>query len=165
MFLQLAVAMATKSASLARELKSLKSNLCFMQERCGILEEENRRLRDGFSRGVRPEEDDLVRLQMEALLAEKSRLANENANLTRENQCLHQLVEYHQLTSQDLSLSYEEVIQGMCLDFSSPPPAIAEGDEEEQEQSDCSIDKEITRTPRADLFSFSTSLDELHQEE
>ena len=53
--------MATKSASLARELKSLKSNLCFMQERCGILEEENRRLRDGFSRGVRPEEDDLVR--------------------------------------------------------------------------------------------------------
>ncbi|XP_038887547.1 uncharacterized protein LOC120077665 [Benincasa hispida] len=160
----LAVAMATKSASLAKELKSLKSNLCFMQERCAILEEENRRLRDGFSRGVRPEEDDLVRLQMEALLAEKSRLANENANLTRENQCLHQLVEYHQLTSQDLSLSYEEVIQGMCLDFSSPPPAIAEGDEEEQEQSDC-IHKEITRTPRADLFSFSTSLDELHQEE
>lgn len=97
---------------------------------------------------------------MEALLAEKSRLANENANLTRENQCLHQLVEYHQLTSQDLSFSYEEVIQGMCLDFSSPPPAIAEGDEEEQEQSD----KEIIQTPKADLFSFSTSLDEVHQE-
>lgn len=61
---------------------------------------------------------------MEALLAEKSRLANENANLIRENQCLHQLVEYHQLTnSQDLSSpSYEQVIQGMRLDFSSPPP-------------------------------------------
>lgn len=103
---------------------------------------------------------------MEALLAEKSRLANENANLTRENQCLHQLVEYHQLTSQDLSLSYEEVIQGMCLDFSSPPPAIAEGEEEEEneQEGDC-LDKEITRTPRADLFSFSTSLDELHQDE
>ncbi|XP_022931083.1 uncharacterized protein LOC111437376 [Cucurbita moschata] len=155
----LAVTMATKSASLARELKSLKSNLCFMQERCGILEEENRRLRDGFSRGVRPEEDDLVRLQMEALLAEKSRLANENANLTRENQCLHQLVEYHQLTSQDLSVSYEEVIQGMCLDFSSPPPAIAEEDEEDDEE------EETSGTPRVDLFSFSTSLDELHQEE
>ena len=98
-----------------------------------------------------------VRLQMEALLAEKSRLANENANLTRENQCLHQLVEYHQLTSQDLSVSYEEVIQGMCLDFSSPPPAIAEEDEEEEE--------ETSGTPRVDLFSFSTSLDELHQEE
>lgn len=61
-----------------------------------------------------------VRLQLEALLAEKSRLAQENANLLRENQSLHQLVEYHQLTSQDLSASYEQVVQGMCLDFSSP---------------------------------------------
>lgn len=61
-----------------------------------------------------------VRLQLEALLAEKSRLATENANLTRENQCLRQLVEYHQFTSQDLSASYEQVIQGLCLDFSSP---------------------------------------------
>jgi len=55
--------MASKAASLARELKSLKSDLCFMQERCGLLEEENRRLRDGFAKGVRPEEDDLVRNQ------------------------------------------------------------------------------------------------------
>ena len=61
-FLQLAVAMATKTASLARELKSLKSNICFMQERCAILDEENRRLRNGVSTGVRPEEDDLVRI-------------------------------------------------------------------------------------------------------
>ena len=43
-----------------------------------------------------------VRLQLEALFVEKSRLAQENANLTRENQSLMQLVEYHQLTSQDL---------------------------------------------------------------
>ncbi|XP_022967400.1 uncharacterized protein LOC111466940 isoform X2 [Cucurbita maxima] len=162
----LAVAMATKTASLARELKSLKSNICFMQERCAILDEENRRLRNGVSTGVRPEEDDLVRLQMEALLAEKSRLANENANLTRENQCLYQLAEYHQLTSQDLLLSYDEAI-GMCLDFSASPPAIvkeAEGQGQGQGQRDC-IDKEITQTSRADHFSFSTSLDELHQEE
>ncbi|KAF2314879.1 hypothetical protein GH714_037036 [Hevea brasiliensis] len=124
--LQLAVSMATKAASLARELMSIKSDLCFMQERCTLLEEENRRLRDGFSKGIRPEEDDLMRLQMEALLAEKSRLANENTNLIRENQCLHQLVEYHQLTSQDLSASYEQLIQGMCLDFSSPSPSIKE---------------------------------------
>ncbi|KAG4916089.1 hypothetical protein JHK87_053646 [Glycine soja] len=123
----LAVSMATKAASLARELKFIKSDLCFMQERCGLLEEENRRLRDGFAKGVRPEEDDLVRLQLEALLAEKSRLANENANLVRENQCLHQLVEYHQLASQDLSdESYEHALQGMYLDFSSPPPTIPE---------------------------------------
>ncbi|KAF5205723.1 heat-inducible transcription repressor [Thalictrum thalictroides] len=101
----LAVSMANKAASLARELKSIKSDLCFMQERCLLLEEENRRLREGCGKGMRPEEDDLVRLQLEALLAEKSRLATENANLIRENECLHQLVEYHQLTSQDLSVN------------------------------------------------------------
>lgn len=54
--------MATKAASLAREMKSIKSDLCFMQERCSLLEEENRRLRDGFSKGIRPEEDDLVKI-------------------------------------------------------------------------------------------------------
>ena len=61
-----------------------------------------------------------MRLQLEALLAEKSRLANENTNLTRENQCLRQLVEYHQLAAQDLSVPYDHVMEGMCLDFSSP---------------------------------------------
>lgn len=59
-FLQLAISMAAKATSLARELKSIKSDLCFMQERCALLEEENTRLRDGFSEGIRPEEDDLV---------------------------------------------------------------------------------------------------------
>lgn len=53
--------MAAKAASLARELKLIKSDLCFMQERSALLEEENRRLRDGFVKGLRPEEDDLVR--------------------------------------------------------------------------------------------------------
>lgn len=65
-----------------------------------------------------------VRLQLEALLAEKSRLANENTSLRRENQCLQQLVEYHQMTSQHLSDSYEDddttTIGGTRLDFSSP---------------------------------------------
>ncbi|GAV89504.1 LOW QUALITY PROTEIN: hypothetical protein CFOL_v3_32918, partial [Cephalotus follicularis] len=92
----------------------IKSDLCFMQDRCTLLEE-NRRLRDGFTKGIQHEEDDLVVLQLEELLSEKSRLANENANLIRENQCLQQLVEYHQIISQDLSASYEQVIQGMCL--------------------------------------------------
>lgn len=59
--LQLAVSIATKAASLSRELKSIKADLCFMQERCSLLEEENKKLRDGFDRGMRPEEDDLVR--------------------------------------------------------------------------------------------------------
>lgn len=52
--------MAKRAGFLAREMKSMKSDLCFMQERCNILEEENRRLRDGFVKGVPPEEDDLV---------------------------------------------------------------------------------------------------------
>ncbi|XVE77779.1 hypothetical protein DITRI_Ditri13aG0090200 [Diplodiscus trichospermus] len=158
----LAISMASKAASLARELKSIKSDLCFMQERCGLLEEENRRLRDGFTKGIRPEEDDLVRLQLEALLSEKSRLANENANLVRENQCLHQLVEYHQMTSQDLSASYEEVIRGMCLDFSSP---IAE---EEEINGDCgdADNNRLARAPRrGDICGLSTSLDEYFDEE
>ncbi|XP_058077701.1 uncharacterized protein LOC131226051 isoform X2 [Magnolia sinica] len=158
----LAVSMATKAASLARELKSIKSDLCFMQDRCSLLEEENRRLRDGFSKGERPDEDDLVRLQLEALLAEKSRLANENANLTRENQCLHQLVEYHQLTSQDLSASYEQAIRGICLDFSSP---IREYDNENDDYDDGYGDGvEIPHITGADSFEFSSSLDK-HSEE
>ncbi|KAI9180023.1 hypothetical protein LWI28_000394 [Acer negundo] len=150
----LAISMATKAASLARELKSLKSDLCFVQERCTLLDEENRRLRDGFDKGIRPEEDDLVRLQLEALLAEKSRLANENANLIRENQCLHQLVEYHQITSQDLSASYEEVIRGMCLDFSSPENV--DGD---------NAAFESLQTPRKNIIGLSTSLDDCFQQE
>ncbi|PIA30769.1 hypothetical protein AQUCO_05400105v1 [Aquilegia coerulea] len=152
----LAVSMANKAASLARELKSIKSDLCFMQERCSLLEEENRRLREGCQKGMRPEEDDLVRLQLEALLAEKSRLATENANLTRENECLHQLVEYHQLTSQeDLSASYEQAVNGMCLDFSSPPPTIAEEADCEGDDSD----DDTSQTPRTDMYGLSTSLD------
>ncbi|XP_054787962.1 uncharacterized protein LOC129293866 [Prosopis cineraria] len=155
----LAVLMASKAASLARELKSIKSDLSFMQERCALLEEENSRLRDGFAKGIRPEEDDLVRLQLEALLAEKSRLANENANLIRENQCLHQLVEYHQHTSQDLSESYEQVIQGMYLDFSSPSPSVVGEEEGEEEDGDNGKNKAF-QTPRSDLFEFPTLLDD-----
>ncbi|XP_024017453.1 uncharacterized protein LOC21394697 [Morus notabilis] len=157
----LAISMATKAASHARELKSIKSDLCFMQERCSLLEEENIRLRDGFSKGIRPEEDDLVRLQLEALLTEKSRLANENANLIRENQCLNQLVEYHQLTSQEdfSNASYEQVIQGLCLDFSSPPPPIPE-EEATDEHHDCDAAVECFETPVGNLFGFSDGLNE-----
>ncbi|KAG0450514.1 hypothetical protein HPP92_026882 [Vanilla planifolia] len=116
---ELAVSMVSKAALLARELKMVRKELDAMQERCAQLEGENIRLREGFEKGAMPEEDDLVRLQLEALLSEKSRLANENANLIRENQCLHQLVEYHQLTAQDISFSDEDVIHGLRLDFSS----------------------------------------------
>lgn len=95
-------------------------------------------------------------------MAEKSRLANENANLTRENQCLHQLVEYHQLTSQDFCASYEQVIQGMCLDFSSPPPPIPEEVTDEDPED---ADTECPQTPPSNLFGFSISHNESHHEE
>lgn len=145
----LAVAMAAKSTSLARELKSVKSDMSFLQERCALLEEENQKLRDGFGKGVRPDDDDLVRLQLEALLAEKSRLATDNANLTRENQCLRQLVEYHQFASEDLSASYEQVIQGLSLDFSSP---ILENDDNLEDPQTPVISREV--------FEFPTCLDD-----
>ncbi|CAF2285608.1 BnaA04g17600D [Brassica napus] len=46
--------------------------------------------------------DDLVRLQLETLLAEKARLAHENSIYKRENLYLRGVVEYHQLTMQDV---------------------------------------------------------------
>lgn len=43
-----------------------------------------------------------IRLQLETLLAEKARLANENSTYARENRFLREIVEYHQLTMQDV---------------------------------------------------------------
>lgn len=89
---------------------------------------------------------------MEALLAEKSRLANENANLNRENQCLRQLVEYHQLASEDLSASYEGLLRGMGLEISCSP-------EEHTEANDVSGARE------KDLYGISKSLDDIYDDE
>ena len=43
-----------------------------------------------------------IRLQLETLLAEKARLAHENSVFARENRFLREIVEYHQLTMQDV---------------------------------------------------------------
>lgn len=43
-----------------------------------------------------------IRLQLETLLAEKSRLANENSIYARDNRFLRGIVDYHQLTMQDV---------------------------------------------------------------
>lgn len=43
-----------------------------------------------------------MRLQLETLLAEKARLAHENSVYARENRFLREIVEYHQLTMQDV---------------------------------------------------------------
>jgi hypothetical protein len=55
-YLQLVVSMASRAATLPRELKKIESEMHFMQERCKLFEEENKRLRDGYDNGVAPEE-------------------------------------------------------------------------------------------------------------
>ncbi|XP_020086309.1 uncharacterized protein LOC109708850 [Ananas comosus] len=95
-------AMAAKAKLLLRELKTVKADLAFAKERCAQLEEENKILRESHEKGDSPEDDDLIRLQLETLLAEKARLAHENSVYARENRFLREIVEYHQLTMQDV---------------------------------------------------------------
>ncbi|GKV09567.1 hypothetical protein SLEP1_g21048 [Rubroshorea leprosula] len=117
------MAMAAKAKLLLRELKTVKADLAFAKERCAQLEEENRILRENSERGENSEDDDLIRLQLETLLAEKARLAHDNSVYARENRFLREVVEYHQLTMQDvvyLDEKTEEVtevhpIQGALL--------------------------------------------------
>lgn len=99
-----------------------------------------------------------VRLQLEALLAEKSRLANENANLSRENQCLRQLVEYHQFASQDLSASYENLLKsvGMSLDFTA---------DEHDNDDDGNGGGELEAASPGDILGLFKSLDECYDED
>ncbi|KAL9264715.1 hypothetical protein AKJ16_DCAP20626 [Drosera capensis] len=98
-----ATATAAKAKLLLRELKTTKADLAFAKERCAQLEEENKRLRESKEKGGNTiADDDLIRLQLETLLAEKARLAHENSIYARENRFLREIVEYHQLTMQDL---------------------------------------------------------------
>ncbi|KAL5077009.1 hypothetical protein RYX36_015993 [Vicia faba] len=65
-----------------------------------------------------------VRLQLETLLAEKARLAHENSVYARENRFLREVVEYHQLTMQDvvyLDESNEEVSEVNPLNLPQVP--------------------------------------------
>ncbi|KAG8081652.1 hypothetical protein GUJ93_ZPchr0018g11325 [Zizania palustris] len=95
-------AMAAKAKLLLRELKTVKADLAFAKERSAQLEDENKMLRESHDKGDNPEDDDLIRLQLETLLAEKARLAHENSVYARENRFLREIVEYHQLTMQDV---------------------------------------------------------------
>ncbi|GFY99481.1 hypothetical protein Acr_13g0008810 [Actinidia rufa] len=97
-----AMAMAAKAKLLLRELKTVKADLAFAKQRCVQLEEENRILRGSLEKGDNLEDDDLIRLQLETLLAEKARLSQENSVFARENRFLREIVEYHQLTMQDV---------------------------------------------------------------
>ncbi|PWA97449.1 hypothetical protein CTI12_AA029390 [Artemisia annua] len=125
-----AVATAAKAKLLLRELKTVKADLAFAKERSSQLEEENKMLREALEKGDHPADDDLIRLQLESLLAEKSRLANENSVYARENRFLREIVEYHQLTMQDvvyLDEGIEEVTEVNSSSFrtlsvSTSPP-------------------------------------------
>ncbi|GMI78633.1 hypothetical protein like AT5G01970 [Hibiscus trionum] len=97
-----AMATAAKAKLLLRELKSAKADLAFAKERCAQLEEENKILRECREKGDNPADDDLIRVQLESLLAEKARLAHENSIYARENRFLMEIVEYHQLSMQDV---------------------------------------------------------------
>ncbi|KFK22948.1 hypothetical protein AALP_AAs47561U000600 [Arabis alpina] len=98
-----AMAMAAKAKLLLRELKMVKSDLAFAKQRCAQLEEENKVLRENRNGGnSQIDDDELVRLQLETLLAEKARLAHDNSSYARENLYLRGVVEYHQLTMQDV---------------------------------------------------------------
>ncbi|KAJ7950148.1 Heat-inducible transcription repressor [Quillaja saponaria] len=96
-----AMATAAKAKLLLRELKTVKADLAFAKERCTQLEE-NKILREGRDKGHSRADDDLIRLQLETLLGEKARLAHENEIFARENRFLREIVEYHQLTMQDV---------------------------------------------------------------
>ncbi|KAK6943332.1 hypothetical protein RJ641_024434 [Dillenia turbinata] len=97
-----AMATAAKAKLLLRELKTVKADLAFAKARCTQLEEENKILRESCEKGDNPADDDLIRLQLETLLAEKARLTHENSLYARENRFLREIVEYHQLTMQDV---------------------------------------------------------------
>ncbi|KAI4353590.1 hypothetical protein L6164_002529 [Bauhinia variegata] len=125
-----AMATAAKAKLLLRELKTVKADLVFAKARCAQLEEENKLLRDteGREKGHTRADDDLIRLQLETLLAEKARLASENEIYARENRFLREIVEYHQLTMQDvvyLDEGMEEVTEVYPIDANGIPRLLS----------------------------------------
>lgn len=86
--------MVTKVRQYQRQVEAQRAQLDFSTKRCSQLEEENKRLRESLEVQGKMDEDPLVRQQLEALLAEKARLARENAQLQRENEHLFELLAY-----------------------------------------------------------------------
>ena len=74
-----------------------------------------------------------VRLQLETLLAEKQRLQQENANYARENQFLHEVVEYHQIEFN------EDTLSGDCHEL-----GLIQGDEEVDQVMSMKLNQEET---------------------
>ncbi|GKA84267.1 hypothetical protein Tco_0805862 [Tanacetum coccineum] len=97
-----AIATAAKAKLLLREIKTVKADLAFAKQRSSQLEEENKILREAREKGDHPADDDMIRLQLETLIAEKARLAHENSVYVRENSCLREIIKYHKLSMQDI---------------------------------------------------------------
>ncbi|GLU14801.1 hypothetical protein SLE2022_313490 [Rubroshorea leprosula] len=121
-----AMATAAKAKLLLRELKTVKADLAFAKERCSQLEEENKILRESREKGGNPADDDLIRLQLETLLAEKARLAHGNSIYARENRFLREIVEYHQLTMQDLVYLDDDGVEEVSEIYPFNLPAVFE---------------------------------------
>ncbi|XP_024965814.1 uncharacterized protein LOC112506016 [Cynara cardunculus var. scolymus] len=124
-----AIATAAKAKLLLREIKTVEADLAFAKQRSSQLEEENKMLREAREKGDHPGDDDMIRLQLETLLAEKARLAHENSVYIRENSCLREIIEYHKLSMQDvvyLDEGIEEVAEvnpGISRTLSVSPPS------------------------------------------
>ncbi|KAH0636246.1 hypothetical protein KY290_036672 [Solanum tuberosum] len=117
-----AMATAAKGKLLLREVKTVKADVAFAKLRCCQLEEENKILRESCEKGDNPADDDMIRLQLETLLAEKGRLAHENSVYACENRFLREIVEYHQLTMQDHVVYLDEGIEQVSRMHSTSPP-------------------------------------------
>ncbi|XP_039072035.1 uncharacterized protein LOC120219272 [Hibiscus syriacus] len=72
------------------------ADLAFAKEGCAQLEEENKLLGGSREKRDNPANGDLIILQLETLLA------HENSIYARENRFLGEIIEYHQLSMQDV---------------------------------------------------------------
>ncbi|KAI3525788.1 hypothetical protein L1887_04880 [Cichorium endivia] len=125
--LKVAIATAAKAKVLLRELKKVKAELDSAVKRCIELQEENKMLREVTEKGdhvpVDDDDDDMIRIQLEVLLAEKGRLAHDNSVYARENRHLREIIEYHQLSMQDLECWDEAIHQEVEVNLSVPASA------------------------------------------
>ncbi|EFJ18165.1 hypothetical protein SELMODRAFT_444545 [Selaginella moellendorffii] len=94
-----------------RRIEKLEANNEKLEQENEKLEQENAKLIEKLKQqaeiAIMAEEDDLVRSQMEKLHQEKSRLAKENENFAIEIRCLRGLMEFHQLSLQEVRLNEE----------------------------------------------------------
>jgi hypothetical protein len=93
-----------------------------------------------------------IRLQLETLLAEKARLAHENSVYARENRFLREVVEYHQLTMQDvvyLDENNEEVSEVNPLNL--PPVPVMSLDSITSSTKSLSLSSEVNLSTGSEL--------------